>query len=150
MDKNQLRNLIIQTLTAINLYSDDAVNLIMGTIAQESGFGKYIKQIKGPALGICQIEPNTFNDILNNYLKYKFELKLEIRRFCNIVEFNQDSLVYNLAFSIAMCRIFYLRIPKKLPSDLEGYAGYWKKYYNTYLGAGTEEEFINNYKKFVL
>jgi len=26
----------------------------------------------------------------------------------------------------------------------------WKKYYNTPLGAGTVEEFIENYKKYVL
>lgn len=150
MNKQQLKELVESVLKGIDLYSEDATNLILGTIAQESGFGIYIKQIKGPALGICQIEPFTFEDILNNFLVYKPTLKAKIRGTCNIYELRSESLVYNLAFSIAMCRIFYLRISEPLPNNLEDYAKYWKKHYNTHLGKGTEQEFINNYKKYVL
>ena len=150
MNKEQLKDLVERVLIGIGLYTPDAANLILGTIAQESGFGTYIKQIKGPALGICQIEPFTFEDILNNFLVYKPTLKAKIRGACNIYELRSESLVYNLAFSIAMCRMFYLRISEALPTNMEGYAKYWKTYYNTHLGKGTEQEFINNYKKYVL
>lgn len=149
MNKDQLQELIEKVLIGIGKYSPDAVNLILGTIAQETHLGKYIKQIKGPALGICQIEPNTFKDIVENYLIYDSTLSERIKVICNIKEFKAESLVYNLAFSIAMCRIFYLRVPEKLPESIDGYAYYWKKYYNTKFGKGTEKEFINNYKKYV-
>lgn len=151
IDKRQLRSLVSETLKEIELYSEDAVNLILGTIAQESAGGQYIRQLNnGPALGICQMEPSTFNDHLSNYLKYKKSLVAKINESCNIDYFNASILVFNLKFSICMCRVHYLRVPSKLPSNLYGYAKYWKDHYNTYLGAGTEDEFIKNYKKYVL
>ena len=150
MNKKQLRELVVRVLQDIELCSDDAVELILGTIAQESHLGEYIKQIKGPALGICQMEPATFKDIVENFLRYKQDLARKIQYACGIDGFKAKHLEYNLAFSIAMCRIHYLRVREALPSNLEGYARYWKQYYNTYLGKGTEEEFIINYKKYIL
>ena len=151
--KEHLRELIADTLNEIDLYSDDAVNLLMGTAAQESHLGKYLKQLKsGPALGIFQMEPNTYNDILDNYLKYKSALWEDVQDTCLIQALpkQHESLIYNIKLAICMARIHYLRVTEPLPTDLSGYANYWKKYYNTYLGAGTTEEFIHNYKKYVL
>lgn len=152
LDKYQFRELISDTLDEINLYSEDAVNLLMGTAAQESVFGTYLKQLKsGPALGIFQMEPNTYNDIVNNYLRYNIGLlnNIEDASQCE-VENNSDNLVWNFKLAICMARVHYLRVKEELPKDLSGYARYWKQYYNTYKGKGTEEEFIRNYKKFVL
>jgi len=147
--KDQLRELISDTLNEIDLYSEDAVNLLMGTAAQESHLGTYLRQLKsGPALGIFQMEPNTYWDICLNYLEYKPELYAKLKKVCG--KLDPDHLVWNLKLAICMTRIHYLRVPKPLPTDLSGYANYWKDHYNTYLGAGTTEEFIHNYKKYVL
>lgn len=156
MYKKQLSDLIIATLTQIDsdcseikVYSEDAVNLLLGTAAQESDFGEYIRQLGGgPARGIFQIEPETFNYLLN-YIKSKGILE-RVKSICNCQNLISDSLEYNLKLSIIFCRLRYYVINEALPTDLTGYARYWKKYYNTYLGAGTEEQFINNYKKYVL
>lgn len=151
IDKNQLKNLIEITLKEIDLHSADAVNLIMGTAAQESGLGKYIRQLNnGPALGIFQMEPNTFNDILNNYLCRKPDLLKKILKCTHHATLKPEMLEWNIKLAIVMTRIHYLRIPNPLPYTIEGYAMYWKKYYNTYLGAGTHEEFIKNYKGYIL
>lgn len=156
IDKNQLKGLIEETLKEIGLYSEHATNLILGTIAQESRFGTYIKQLgTGPALGVCQMEPNTFKDISDNYLKgplmsKRLKLKMTIGSKCGVHNWRAKEMVHNLKFAIALCRVHYLRRPEALPTDLVGYAAYWKRYYNTYLGAGTEEEFIRNYKEYVL
>lgn len=149
--KTQLKELIDETLKDINLHSEDATNLLLGTCAHESGLGKYIKQLgSGPALGIFQMEPNTFKDHISNYLKYKPGLVSSIKKACNIDYLTPDLLRYNLKFAICMSRIHYLRVKHPLPTELTGYAEYWKKYYNSVLGAGTEEEFIRNYKRHVL
>jgi len=150
MNKEQLRELIEETLKEIGLHSKDAVNLLMGTCAQESHLGEYIKQIKGPALGIFQMEPATFVDIEQNYFRYKKELYEKVKSNSRVSYLYSGLMVYNLKLAICMTRIHYLRVPEKLPNSIEGYAAYWKRYYNTYLGAGTEEEFIHNYKRFVL
>ena len=45
-----------------------------------------------------------------------------------------------------MCRLKYKNVPKKLPKTVEGMANYWKKYFNSELGKGDPEEFIEKYK----
>ena len=88
-----MRELVESTLKAIGKYSPDAANLILGTIAQESSFGKYRKQLGGGvALGICQIEPDTFNDCVNNYLRFRKDLAKFILSVCGVDSFNVNDL----------------------------------------------------------
>lgn len=151
----QLRGLITDVLQYIDLYSEDAVELLMLTAAQESHCGTYIKQVQGPALGIYQCEPTTEDDIFANYLAFKPELKALINGLMiadyNMVSYRWD-LKANLVYQTAICRIHYLRVPESLPSykDIEAMAKYWKKYYNTEKGKGTIKEAIFNYKKYAI
>ena len=46
-------------------------------------------------------------------------------------------------FSGLAARLFLVRIPEAIPSDLAGQARYWKKHYNR-SGAGTEKKFISD------
>lgn len=156
INKDQLRALIIRpTLQYLNLWSEAAENLLMGTAAQESQLGTYIHQLgNGPALGIYQMEPNTYDDIYINYLSFKYELGTKVGNLLVGLPFHRndsEEVVGNLYYATAMCRIHYLRIPHPLPDadDLPGLAAYYKKYYNTPLGAATEQQFIDNYKKYV-
>ena len=152
MDRTQLQKLIKQTLIEMGHYSESALNLLMGTAAQESHLGHYIEQINGPAERIFQMEPATFEDHIDNYLNYKPDLKQRIEKACDLKEWKSDALVYNLKFSICMARVHYLRVETALPGKDAYYdlAEYWKAHYNTYKGRGTVEQFIDNYKKFVL
>jgi len=151
MNKYQSRELITETLNGIELSSNNAVDLLMGTAAQESHLGEYINQVgNGPALGIMQMEPATFKDHIAWLSKRKDDLMYKILDVCNMSAPKTDSLRYNLKFSIAMARVHYLRRPEPLPSTIAEMAAYWKRHYNSYLGAGTIDEFIKNFKKYVL
>ena len=148
----QFKKVVVKpTLKKIDMYSESAVNLLLGTMAQESHFGTYIKQLGGgPALGVYQMEPNTHNDIVNNYIKYRAGLKNKLSGLgYNIL--TADELIWDLQYATVFCRLHYRRVPKPLPpaNDIRALAAYWKKYYNTYLGKGTEEDFVKNYKKYV-
>lgn len=149
IDAKQLKlYVIVPTLAKIGLYSDAAVNLLLGTCAQESQMGTYLKQINGPALGIYQCEPDTHDDIWDNYLKYKPELSAKVY---SIDAREETHLITNLAYATAIARIHYLRAPDALPeaNDIESMAHYYKNYYNTANGAATIEQFIVNYKRYV-
>lgn len=137
MKHMQLRSLIRQVLSPCRLYSEAAEELLILTAAAESLGGQYIYQMGGPAVGIFQMEPNTHDDIWENYLEYKPELALETSFWTHSKD--SEALVYNLAYAILMARIHYLRVAEPLPSatDIDGLAYYWKKYYNTYRGKGT-------------
>ena len=146
IDPGQFRNEIVDpTLKYLDLYSEAASNLLMGTAMQESGL-VYLRQLGGgPALGLFQMEPATHDDIWTNYIRYR-ELLQD-----NMLEMSMSSgsLVYDLQYAAAMCRIHYLRVSDPLPDadDVEGLARYWKQYYNTPEGKGTVEEFIHNYAR---
>lgn len=151
MDRHQLKVLIAQTLKELGYYSEDAVNLLMGTCAQESALGKYVRQIGGgPALGIFQMEPDTFRDIRRNYLVHRPDLWRKVAEVAGVTQLRSDDLVSNLKLAICMARVHYLRVPEPLPDCIEGYAKYWKKWYNTPEGKGKVDEFIANYKSYVL
>lgn len=150
IDSVQLRTCVIRpVLEQMDLYSQEAQDLILGTICQESQCGRYLKQLgSGPALGICQMEPATHDDIHESYLEYRPELLMKVRSFCAPNRVNAQEMIGNLNYAVAMCRIHYLRKPAKIPSDMVGQAEYWKQYYNTPEGKGTTEEFIANWKKY--
>lgn len=157
MDSNELKKLIEGTLSLLaelpsyrSINRKEVVELLLGTCAQESHLGKYRRQLGGgPALGIFQMEPATFNDIVNNYLIHRKSLHDKILEISCLKEFCSEDLVDNDVLSICMARTHYLRRTEAIPSSLQGQAEYWKKHYNTYLGKGTVEEYISNYKRFV-
>jgi len=144
-----LDEVVIPTLKELDMYSEEACLLVVGTAIQESRL-HYLKQIpSGIAKGVCQMEEATHDDIWDNFLAYKPEIKAKLMGLANPTMDLVDQLKGNLYYSVAMCRIHYYRVSEALPSDLKGMAKYWKKYYNTPLGAGTEEEFIHNYEECV-
>jgi hypothetical protein len=151
--KHLLSYVIEPVLKDLGLYSPEAAQLLLATAAQESSLGEYLVQLgEGPALGIFQMEPNTHDDIYDNYLFYRPELRDSVEAFLFGGQPPEFNLVSNLAYMTAMARIHYLRVPEALPAlgDIAGMARYWKKFYNTSEGKGTEEEFKHNFHRFGL
>jgi len=136
-NKEQFKDLIERTLKEFNLYSESATQLLLGTAAQESQFGTYLRQITkhfNPdvhAMGVFQIEKNTFNWLRETYIKKDIQ---NLSDFLKSKEHKE--LEYNLRLSIIIARLRYYIVPEALPNaeDIEGLANYWKKYYNTVKG----------------
>jgi hypothetical protein len=151
LDIKQFREYIIRpALFTIDAHSDAAEELVLGTALQESRL-IYIKQLgDGPALGVFQMEPATHNDIWENYLAYQDALTQKVLTLAAPNGGDHPSpneLIGNLWYACAMCRVHYRRVSDPLPQagDVPGMASYWKEFYNTHLGAGTEEEYEENW-----
>lgn len=146
-----LRKMIHDTLNPLGLWSLDAEELLMATCAQESLLGTYRTQIHGPARGIFQMEAGDFDDIWENYLKYKTSLAAQITHLNNDKIGNVNDLINNDSYAIAMTRVHYMRAPKSLPSasDLNGLWMYYKVNYNSVNGAAKMGDFYSNYHRFV-
>ena len=147
-------HIVVPALKKMEMYSPSAVDLIVGTALQESRL-VYIKQLKGPALGLMQIEPRTLYDIYDNYLRYRPDIKARLNSFVHWNEafdrswpYLEHQLMSNMLYGVAVARIIYWRDKEPLPATLEGQAAFWKRVYNTPLGAGTEEEYINVWNKY--
>jgi hypothetical protein len=155
LNVNQFRELIVKsTLNDLMLYSKDAEELMIFTCAIESLGGYYLKQLNGPALGIYQMQPETYNDLWQNYLQDSKNSRLLMMLLSNFHITNmpsEDRLIYDLRFSTAITRIFYARIKEQLPdsNNVSAMWNYYKLYYNTSKGDAEKEKTIIKYQNFI-
>ena len=146
LDPQDFRLYVIRpTLTCLDLWSEAAEVLLLGTAITESNL-RWLRQKKGgPGLGVYQIEKVTHDDIWKSYLNKltKTKLKAKVTWLTSRTPL-EEQLVHNLAYATAIARVIYWRKPEKLPEaeDIAGLAKYWKTHYNTYLGAGKESDFV--------
>lgn len=150
IDPQNLRDLVIRpTLNSLELGGDAAEEIMLGTALQESGDGRRLIQAGGgPALGIWQMEPATYNDIWMNFLTARPVLMGVVRslRIPSIVA-PLDQLEGNLYYACAMARLVYYRRPEPLPAagDLAAQAAFYVQHYNAG-GKATINEYIANWR----
>jgi len=161
-------NIIRPALEQVDLWSEAAENLLIGTGLVESNY-EFIRQWpSGPAMGFWQMEKATHDWLWTDYLmrKGRQELALRILPFISSKRPTPDDLVDmvtnrnwlpdstmmcgNAFYATIMCRLKYYTIPQALPGpdDIEGLASYWKKYYNTEAGAGDPDHFVQMYNEY--
>lgn len=149
-----LEQIIRPTLQEIGAHSTAAERLLLGTAAAESLL-KYRRQMgNGPARGLFQMEPPTHDDIYENFLDYPGRAVLRSKITSLLSSPNADrikELESNDRYAAAMSRMVYFRRREPLPGadDLDGQAAYWKKYYNTALGAGTVQGYKDKWRQIV-
>jgi len=164
MDAKQLRELIIRpTLKYLDPeipYSIEAEDLLLATACAESQCGHYIKQTDGgPAEGIWQMEPATEEDNWTNFINHRSKLKNLTSNLTS--DYFYSDLISSPPYACAQARIKFYRDPASLPNKYEyftkpkGYEGYmnhmaryWKRVYNTELGKGTVDGFIDKVEKY--
>jgi len=171
-DPNALRKYIEHTLDNIKvvpgdrelIHPYDCVPLLLGTAAVESNLGRYNEQMGGgPAISIFQIEPPTIQWLHDVYS----EKLITSDGTPFILLKNPDDIKDNLEQAVVYARLRYLVDDQPLPnlkkiratydmpenvinSYLRDLAKYWKRVYNTHLGAGTVDDFVDKYIRYVL
>lgn len=153
LNPKQIRELVIRpTLKEIGLYTVDAENLLVGTFLIESRLTFLKQNPTGPALGLCQMEPATYKDLLLMLQKPKnIPLLNRILTSLNMTQMPLDSLylITNLKLAVIMCRLKYFFNPEAIPTgSIEYLAAFYKKIYNTPQGAADVKDFIKLYKEF--
>ena len=120
--------------------TEAAIRLLCMIAAHESGDFHYVRQRRGPALSLFQMEPATFDDVCD----YAQRRNLYIASYLPCSPWR---LVFDQRFAAAMARIFFLRFPEPLPDadDMHALACYAKGYWNTYLGKATPDQYLNAY-----
>lgn len=149
MNKSQFTKYVLEpTLHSMGLYSEEAVRLLLMIMAHESRCGYYLHQTVGPALGVYQMEPATYNDIIK-FLKRKPALYDEVGEWSSAKSFDEpEEMAGNLYYATAMARAFFLRFPEPIPSGSdEELAKYAKKRWNTSAGKATWQDYLEAYRK---
>ncbi len=149
---------VIPVCTRLGLWSQAAENLILGTALVESKL-IYIDQIDkagkpGPAYGLQQMEGFTHRDLYSTILTKDKDLRRKVIEFASFFSSeipDPREMVWNMAYAVAMCRVFYRRVKEALPAadDALALANYHKKYYNTYLGATKVSESVKYFEQVI-
>jgi hypothetical protein len=153
VNHKQIKRVIERVLRNLGYDSQDAIEMVFLTGLVESNYD-YLEQLgSGPAKSFFQIEPNTCKDIIDNYLAYRTTPRQKVTATAKLYEgwyrASTEELGFlletNIAFAVCMCRLHYRRVPKPLPKkgDSKSFGEYWKKWFNTNLGAGTIEKFLD-------
>lgn len=147
IEEKKFKNMIRGVLAAVEDIPahENVVNLLYETARVESKAGLYIEQIKGPALGVYQIEEPTYHDLMN-WLKYKPERYELVMKFYNKELSLRDNLRKNLLFQTIVCAFHYYRYYRNnivvLGHDKYSRAKMWKDKFNTSAGKGTKQKYM--------
>ncbi len=149
MQAQQLHDYIIKpTLEYMggNYDSKNARFLLLCTAAIESKCGHYIKQINGPALGIWQMEPATHDDIWKEcdvLFKGSTLVRNVIFSLAPMGKCGDEALMVSPMYACAIARLKYSMDSEPLPdyNDFKAVYEYYKRIYNTPLGASTYAKF---------
>lgn len=126
-----------------------AVKLLAMIAAHESRF-THREQILGPALSYYQIEPDTLDDLYENYLAYRGPEKALVDRFKG-GDHRYDELRDNDAYATCVARLILWRVTDPLPDsdDHAALAAYAKAHWNTRLGKATPQKYLDDARRFL-
>lgn len=156
IDTSDLREIIREILKVMDVvvpvYSEDVVELLILTAAQESKCGKYLRQIGGgPARGIFGIEPATEKFVLRKVEKVPSLALIGRMLKGNLYFYNKDldrlALWGNIPYQVFIARlVYYFKTRDGIPTTLRGLAEYYKEHFNTVRGKATVAEAIVAYR----
>jgi hypothetical protein len=87
--KHLVRYVIRPVLKDLELWSEAAEQLVLGTACVESECGHYLAQlgnVQGGGRGIYQMEEKTEYDLVKNYIRYRMDLHQKMMRYPRYVE----------------------------------------------------------------
>ncbi|HUB16168.1 MAG TPA: hypothetical protein VMB34_29755 [Acetobacteraceae bacterium] len=127
-----LANYVRPALIGLNLHSVDAERLLMGTAAVESNFVNFVQFGRGPARGMFQMEPATFDDIINRYLAMAEQAVLRdaLIALASGSPPRFDALETDHLLAAGLARVRYHMVQAGIPSALKDQAEYWWVHYN--------------------
>ena len=145
-----LDSTINPVLDEMAMNSPAASKLLMMTATHESMGFRYRAQVGGPALSYFQIEPNTLNDLYENYLVFRPERQALLDKYLPEGMSREEALENKDDYACAAARLQYSRVPAALPtvSDDEALAKYAKQYWNTELGAATWQKYLDDFNRY--
>lgn len=123
-----------------------AMQMIIETAVTETGLGKIEDKTVGAGMGLTQFDELPFKDILKRNMKSRDKILKELGVDISLVEWND--LRFNPFLGLLFARLFYLLKGDPIPKTIEERAAYWKLHYNTKLGKGTVEHYLEMNRKY--
>ena len=136
------KNIKEQTLQIVEVLGGgvDAYNLILETATAETALGQIADRTLYAGMGICQFDKVPFQRVKDKSMRFRNLILRKLGIDIKLVQW--EHLRYNTFLSLLFCRLYYMAVQDPIPSTIEDRANYWKKYYNSYIGKGTQEHYL--------
>ncbi len=125
---------------------ETAVHMIIETAVTETGLGRLEDKTDAAGMGITQFDKIPFADVRDRCIKLKPQIEKDLG--VDITKVDWDDLRYNIFLSLLFARLLYWLKGEPIPKTIEERASYWKLHYNTKLGKGTVEHYLEMNKKY--
>ena len=123
-----------------------AMHMIIETAVTETGLGKIEDKTIGAGMGLTQFDKLPFDDIKARNMRLKKKIYEDLKVDIHLIDW--DDLRYNSFLALLFTRLFYLLKGDPIPKTIEERAAYWKLHYNTRLGKGTVEHYLEMNRKY--
>ena len=147
VDILKLHGTICAVMARVSFVPNDynIAQLVLETIQVES-YRTHVKQLGGgPALGLIQMEPSTYEDLMSFVRRYK-SVNTQVMNFYDKKSTLEENLKHNVPFQIALVLANYWRKCGNLLSSFVGSTeSRWTLYklqYNSTLGATDRERYL--------
>ena len=118
---------------------DNLYKMLLETAVVETDAGQAIDNTHYSGRSIMQLDKIGYDEALRiRQKKGNKDFQYEVNK-----GYLSDELQKNPRFAMYLARMFYLGKREPIPSTLENRALYWKRYYNTLLGAGSIEKYLD-------
>lgn len=115
--------------------------LLLETAAAETDVGNAIDKSWSVGVGLMQFDEIAFRDVKQRTSRAIKEIVMQ-KFGVDIDRATHFDLRYSPLLSVLFARLKYRLVPAAIPVRLEDRAAYWKKWYNSELGAGTTAHYI--------
>ena len=151
--ENQIKAFITLACKVISPGTEKEASLLLAeTIAVESDNGKAKDYSASYGEGLTQFDKGTFDYIQSYYSLSKFDTltnKIKALLLVDVKNSDYTDLRKSPMLSIIFARLLYLKVPAKIPNTKFGRWEYYKKYFNSSLGATTQAKYYAAAKKAV-
>ena len=118
---------------------ENAKKLLLETAAAETGLGEAVDHTWWTGVGLMQFDRIWFDDVKQK-VRECFGIDVDRAEYTD--------LRWSPLLSLVFARLKYRLVPSAIPDTIQGRAAYWKKYYNSELGKGTPEHYIDSSLKY--
>lgn len=150
VDKFTGRKIAEQAISQVAMGNKNVERFLIEIANIESKFGRDKNTFKGASKGIFQIDPIAFEEVQRRLKEtnekdggttraYNEKLKQDLN--LDLSELTYEDLDKPLV-GAAFARAYLLGFAEAIPETVLGRAKYWKKYYNTDAGKGTDEKYL--------
>ena len=142
INKEHLDHVILEVTQELGNGANNTAHLLLSETAQsETNYGDFKDTNLFSGYGVMQFDKIAIDDTIAR-TPQKIKDKVLQKWGVNLDFVDGFTMQWSPLVSVIMARLKYRLVPQEIPKTRAERANYWKKYYNSALGAGSPQEYM--------